>query len=415
MLLERVAVKLAGAVAVIKPTQFFLFLFLLCSALSYGQDEEIKKPKKKVDAKFLYNYYEQDGNNSPVTGGIGTEELSFNGPSLVINVELDSVTTFHFNGGVDVYSSASTDNIDFNISSASAKDARSHVSFGLSHFNEKKEQTIAYHSSFSIESDYTSFGMGTSLSKGFKNYNTVLSIAAQIYLDDCRWGRLSSGEELRLIYPQELRGYDWEDKYLRQTYSFSVSVAQLVNKRMNVSLFTNPTLQNGLLATTFHRVYFSDIQEHRVERLPYNRFKLPLGLRANYFAGKKIILRGFYRFYADNWSITAHSFELEVPYKITPFFSVNPFYRYHIQSATRYFNPYGEHLSSQQFYTSDYDLSAFISHKFGLGLNFYPVKGILVSKKKSGLQSLELRSGVFRRSNGLNAFYFASVFNFGKE
>ena len=399
--------KLAEAVVATKHIYFFL-IFILLSIFSFGQ-------KNKVDAKFLYNYYEQDGNNSPVTGGIGTEELSFHGPSIVVNVAIDSVSTFHFDGGVDVYSSASTDNIDFNVSSASAKDARTHVRIGMSHFNAKKEQTIAYNGSFSIESDYTSFGIGASFAKGFYNYNTVLNVAAQVYLDDCRWGRLSVGEELRLIYPQELRGFDWEDQYLRQTYSLSISVAQLVSKRMNVSVFANPTLQNGLLATTFHRIYFKDVTEHVVERLPYSRFKLPIGLRANYFAGDHFIFRGFYRFYADNWDVTAHSFELEVPYKITQFFSVYPFYRYHIQSATRYFNPYGEHLYSQEFYTSDYDLSEFTSHKYGLGINFYPVNGIWVNKKSGGLLSMELRGGVFNRSNGLNAFYVASVFNFGSN
>ncbi len=395
------------AVAAIKDVLLLIF-FVFSSLFVCGQEQ-------KVDAKFLYNYYEQDGNNSPVTGGIGTEELSFHGPSIVVNVAIDSASTFHFDGGVDVYSSASTDNIDFNVSSASAKDARTHVRLGMSHYNEKKEQTIAYHGSFSIESDYTSFGFGGSYAKGFYNYNTVLSIAAQIYLDDCRWGRLSSGEELRLIYPEEMRGFDWEDEYLRQTYSLSVSVAQLVSKRMNVSLFTNPTLQNGLLATTFHRIYFSDVSQHRVERLPYNRFKLPIGLRVNYFAGNKFVFRGYYRFYADNWDVNAHSLELEIPYKVTPFFSVYPFYRFYIQSATKYFNPYGEHLSNQEFYTSDYDLSQFTSLKYGMGLNFYPVNGIWVNKNSGGLLSMELRGGVFNRSNGLNAFYIASVFNFGSN
>ncbi len=395
------------AVAAIKDVLLLIF-FVFSSLFVCGQEQ-------KVDAKFLYNYYEQDGNNSPVTGGIGTEELSFHGPSIVVNVAIDSASTFHFDGGVDVYSSASTDNIDFNVSSASAKDARTHVRLGMSHYNEKKEQTVAYHGSFSIESDYTSFGFGGSYAKGFYNYNTVLSIAAQIYLDDCRWGRLSSGEELRLIYPEEMRGFDWEDEYLRQTYSLSVSVAQLVSKRMNVSLFTNPTLQNGLLATTFHRIYFSDVSQHRVERLPYNRFKLPIGLRVNYFAGNKFVFRGYYRFYADNWDVNAHSLELEIPYKVTPFFSVYPFYRFYIQSATKYFNPYGEHLSNQEFYTSDYDLSQFTSLKYGMGLNFYPVNGIWVNKNSGGLLSMELRGGVFNRSNGLNAFYIASVFNFGSN
>jgi hypothetical protein len=373
-----------------------------------------QKEEGKVDAQFLYNYYEQDGNNSPVTGGIGTEELNFHGPSIVINVAIDSSKSFHFDGGVDVYSSASTDNIDFNVSSASSKDARTHLRVGMSHFNGKKEQTISYHGSFSIESDYTSFGFGGNYSKGWFNYNTVLNVNAQIYLDDCRWGRLSGEDQLILIYPQELRGFDWEDQYLRQTYSLSVGLTQLVSKRFSLSVFVNPTVQNGLLATTFHRVFFANDLQHRVERLPYNRFKIPIGLRANYFLGNRIVLRGFYRYYSDNWDISAHSIELETPIKITPFFSIYPFYRYHTQTAAAYFRPFQQHLSNQEFYTSDYDLSAFTSQKFGLGINLYPVKGIwMFNKKKSGLKAFEIRSGIFKRSNGLDAFYVATVFSFG--
>mgnify|MGYP003846377489 CR=1 FL=1 len=79
--------------AVVAIKYFPLLLTLIFSSVSlFGQEQ-------KVDAKFLYNYYEQDGNNSPVTGGIGTEELSFHGPSIVVNVALDSVSTFHFDGG----------------------------------------------------------------------------------------------------------------------------------------------------------------------------------------------------------------------------------------------------------------------------------------------------------------------------
>ena len=385
-----------------------IFTFLSFSLQIYAQE------KGKVDAQFLFNYYEQDGNNSPVTGGIGTEKLNFYGPSVVVNVALDSTKTFNFNGGADYYTSASSDNIDFNVSSASAEDLRSHVQIGMTHYNVKKSSSFSYNASFSIESDYTSLGFGGNYNKGFKNYSTWLNIALQVYIDDTRWGRLSSDKILKLLYPVELRNKEWETRYIRQTYGLSINLSRLINKRLNATVFFDPTYQNGLLATTFHRIYFSDITEHVIEKLPYSRLKLPLGFRTNYYVNSRFIIKGFYRFYADTWKIFANTFEIETPIKLTKFVSIYPFYRFHTQTAAEWFRPYKQHLSSQEFYTSDYDLSKFTSHKYGLGLHLYPAKGLWVGHKNGGLTGLQARMGWFNRSNGLNAFFVSTVFSFGK-
>ena len=91
---------------------------------------------------------------------------------------------------------------------------------------------------------------------------------------------------------------------------------------MNVDLVS----QNGYLGLPFHRVYFKDASVH-VEQLPNTRFKVPIGFRLNYFMGDNIILRSYYRYYMDDWGITSHTAELEIPVKINAFFSVSPFYR----------------------------------------------------------------------------------------
>ena len=36
-----------------------------------------------VDGEFLFNYYDQDGDHSPVTGGLGTEALQVLSPVVV--------------------------------------------------------------------------------------------------------------------------------------------------------------------------------------------------------------------------------------------------------------------------------------------------------------------------------------------
>jgi hypothetical protein len=65
-----------------------------------------------------------------------------------------------------------------------------------------------------------------------------------------------------------------------------------------------------------------------------------------------------------------------LPVKVTQFFALYPFYRYHIQTAATYFAPFAQHSISDVYYTSDYDLSAFAANKLGLGLRYSPVYGI---------------------------------------
>ncbi len=112
----------------------------------------------------------------------------------------------------------------------------------------------------------------------------------------------------------------------------------MINKRLQMLATVEPSFQDGLLSTPFHRVYFTNGSE-TTERLPGTRLKFPVSLRANYFEGDRAIIRSFYRFYVDDWGMVAHTASIEVPVKLTPFLSVSPFYRFHAQTAVRYFRP----------------------------------------------------------------------------
>ncbi|MFW9596865.1 MAG: hypothetical protein ACMV0Y_02845 [Paludibacter sp.] len=85
---------------------------------------KMKPNSSEIEANFLSSYYSQDGNNSPVTGGVGTEELTDFANVFIVNVPLDSVNSVSLFAGVDAYTSASSDNIDSNVSSASMSDTR---------------------------------------------------------------------------------------------------------------------------------------------------------------------------------------------------------------------------------------------------------------------------------------------------
>ena len=157
--------------------------------------------------------------------------------------------------------------------------------------------------------------------------------------------------------------------------------------------------QQGFLSLPFHRVFLNDGTE-RTELLPSSRLKIPVGFRANYFLGDKVIIRSFYRFYHDDWGLTAHTVDLETSFKVTPFFSITPFYRYYMQTGVDYFAPYAAHTSTDQYYTSNYDLSKFNSNFFGAGFRFAPAKGLFGMQQWS---MMELRYGHYNRTTGLNS------------
>ncbi|TCO31145.1 uncharacterized protein DUF3570 [Pedobacter psychrotolerans] len=356
--------------------------------------------KLKVDEINLVSaYYHQDGNNSAVTGGIGTEKLS--DFANTIDLQLSKFNkrgrknTFLFELGVDHYTSASSDKIDpSTISSASSADTRIYPSLNWTQSNEQTGNSFGFTGSYSTEFDYQSIGAGFNLTRLSKDKNTQFDFKLQAFLD--QW---------TVILPIELRtgndgkGGEQYDTAPRNSFSTSFSLSQIINEKFQAALIIEPSFQKGLLATKYQRNYFTD-GSLRSETLPDKRYKLPIGLRMNYFLGDRFVIRTFYRYYMDNWGIRAHTTELEVPVKINSFFSISPFYRYNNQVGTKYFAPYGQHQPTAQYFTSDYDLSTLSSDFYGAGIRFAPPKGVFGWQR---LNMLELRYGHYSRSTALTS------------
>ena len=134
----------------------------------------------------------------------------------------------------------------------------------------------------------------------------------------------------------------------------------------------------------------------------------------NWFFSNYVALRTNARLYTDTWGINAVTVGAEVPIKITPTFSLSPFYRFHAQSKAKYFAGYGQHELSQEFYTSDFDLSNFYANKFGGTLRLTPFWKLGQKKDKSNvlaIKSIDLRYAKYLRSDGLDAQTFTLDLN----
>ncbi len=355
------------------------------------------------EVNVVSSYYHQEGNNSAVTGGVGTEKLTdiANGIDLVLKTtdRLNRQHTLAFDLNIDHYTSASQDKIDpLTVSSASRSDTHIYPSLAWSVHDDTKRTTRGIALSYSTEYDYKSYGLNLNFAKASADNNREVSIKAGAYFDT--W---------TVILPSELRpeGYgsggqgdtDPVAHKPRNSYNVGLSLSQVINKRLQVLLTVEPAFQQGLLSTPFHRIYARDGSE-TVERLPGSRFKLPIGLRVHYFAGDRVILRTSYRYYVDDWGMQAHTINVEAPIKLTSFISVSPFYRFSHQTAVRYFAPYGQHNLTEPYFTSDYDISGFNSQFLGSGFRVAPPGGVLgIGHWKSA----ELRYGHYIRSTGMVA------------
>ncbi len=436
--------KLEEVVAVINMKKITYIFAIFCVLSGFAQTQEtdsLKTYKKRVlettEVSYLMSYYAQDGDHAVVSGGIGSEKLTDLTPTFVVSVPLNSDDVLTVDAGISAYSSASSSNIDpfdsndpanpYNESSgASMSDVWINGNFGYSHSSNDRNKIMGANLSVATEYDYFSIGGGLSYTRLFNEKNTEISAKVNVFIDT--WNpqypvELRDGfNNPNIVGPGVYNPYKYTefDKLGRNSYSISLSFSQILSKKLQASFFVDFVLQDGLLSTPHQRVYFQDqpdffIDDFQladdVERLPDSRFKIPIGTRINYFINEVFTLRTYYRFYYDDWGVTSNTVSFELPFKISDKFTIYPIYRYYTQTAADYFAPYEVHLSTQEFYTSDYDLSQFHSNQLGFGFNYTDVFTSF-NVWKLGLKSFDFRYGNYNRSDGLTANIFSAGFKF---
>jgi hypothetical protein len=441
-----------------------LILFTVLNiTISFAQKNDSIVYKKRVlentEVDFLLSYYKQDGVHSAVSGGMGSEDLTDVASNIIVSMPLNDDDILTIDAGISAYTSASSSNINpydkantnpWQASSgASQSDQLTSLVANYSHSSDDRNLVWNADLSFSNEYDYTSIGFGGGIAKLFNNKNTELSLKANVYLD--QW---------RPIYPKELIDYadnrfsynvldengnatsaynpsmfSTLDKVNRNSYSASFGFSQVATKNMQFSLFFDIIQQQGLLSTPYHRVYFADKADYYVgqaqyipvyettqnqgvykladdiERLPDSRSKIPVGVRLNYYLNERVTIRTYYRYYWDNWDITSHTISIELPIKISDKFTIFPMYRYYTQQQSKYFAGFEKHLSTEKYYTSDYDLSTFAANQYGFGVNYVDIFTNF-QIWKLGLKNIDFRFNHYTRSDGLKANIASIGFKF---
>ena len=400
--------------------------------MAYSQDTIVSYKKRvleSVEIDLLASYYSQDGDNAAVTGGIGTEELTDLASSIVVSIPLNDDDVLKIDANVSAYTSASSSNVSpFDSgqpadpfvadSGASANDLWLNGVVSYSHSSDDRNNIWGANVSVSQEYDYASFGFGGNYSYLLNDKNTELSIRANVFLDS--W---------KIIYPFELRpfedlGYTPLQTNKRNSYALGFGFSQILSKKAQGSISLDLVQQEGLLSTPFQRVFFKDRDAiiigngfqlaDDIERLPSSRFKIAIGGRLNYYLNEVFVLRSYLRYYQDNWGITSYTASIEAPIKLGDFFTLYPSYRYYTQTKADYFYKANDALSTDAFYTSDYDLSNFNAGEFGLGVSYTDIF-TKVKLLGYGLKSINAKASYYNRSSSLSYFMVSGGIKFVQD
>ena len=323
------------------------------------------------------------------------------------------------------------------------------LSTTYSHSSDDRNLIWGTNLSLSNEFTYSSFGLGGNVTKLFNEKNTEIGFKGSVFLD--KW---------RQIYPTEFKEYllagpdfqyfgyfygvtildqagnattaynanlfkPWSSSG-RDSYSMSFYASQIISPKFQAALFFDVVLQTGMLSTPYHRIYFADKPNYyigtasdithytspsnsgvyqladAIETLPKSRFKIPLGVRMNYYINELFVLRSYYRYYYDDWGLKAHTVNLDLPVKLSQAFTLTPSFRFYAQNQVNYFGPYETHLSTEQYFTSDYDLSKFASRQYSLGLGYTDIF-TKFKIKTLGLKNVNLKYSHYDRTDGLSA------------
>jgi Protein of unknown function (DUF3570) len=390
-----------------------------------GYDTSDYRPRRlRLDEiNLVSSFYNQTGDHSAVLGGSTT--VANNQAVVDFSNGLDLKLVWFDEGlrkntltagfGIDYHSSASSKWVALN-GGGKPGGSRIYPSLDWTVENDKKGTSFGIGTYYSTEYNYESIGADLHYSAKTNDKMGEFGVKLQGYFDQVTQilpsefvlkppppppgsttYTTASGNVVTITNGVATNSKNGLPSDPRTTLTAAFSYSQIINSRLQVMFLGDVVEQSGDLGLPFHRVYFSNGVD-AIEKLPSNRFKLPLGVRLNYFLGDDIILRSYYRYYMDTWGIKANTANLEVAYKISPFFSISPFYRFYSQSAAKYFAPYEAHSPTDQYYTSNYEYSSFNSQFFGVGFRLAPPKGVFGIQN---LHELELRYGHYSQTTDL--------------
>lgn len=376
-------------------------LLVLLLAAGARADESIFDPSR--DKLHLDSFdlaltgYSQRGNGyqsqAGPPGGPGSQALTVWEPMGYFVLKKGQKLTIRILAPFDMVTAASPNAIDKTrtdtISQASRQNEAGSIDTSVT-YDVSKRTTGTFRGGIHLEEDFRSWNMGLAGTRSFAEDNTTIAAGAN-------------------------QIYDWFDRFdyrglrhartQRGTTSGFVSLTQILSPTTVGYLNYGLTEQNGELGNTWNAVPLVS-NNYGGEVLPQHRLRHAFVARLAQWLPWNGALKGFYRMYADDWGIVAHTVEGQLYQRFSALFYARVSYRFHTQRGVDFFRTVA--FDDGNFRTADSDLQSFDAHSIGLSGTF-----TVPQRRIKGLEMQAAYERYFRTNDlDVNVFTWRTGFRF---
>jgi len=225
------------------------------------------------------------------------------------------------------------------------------VSLGRQNADYSHSASVGY----STENDYQAMYMSYSGEKDSEDGLRTVS-----------WGASYSNDE---ISPTDAETYDRIPHARKDSFSGSLAVTQVLNQNSVIQSGVTISHQSGYLSDPYKQVWIDRAvlndsrPDQRTTFVWVNRFR-------HYMVRSEAALVLDYRFFRDDWNITAHTFEAAWRQPFDDNWEITPSVRYHSQRSPDFYRPYFFIAPADGYWSSDYRLATFGALSYRLSAEF---------------------------------------------
>jgi hypothetical protein len=311
-------------------------------------------PSSEYTAEYSYSRYQEDDlSSSKVAPGQVRERYEVDMHQVRLGAPLGERMDLTLDLSHETMSGASPWYVDFDqqsgrvvqvMSGATIDDRRTDALLDGTYYFDRSTASLS--GGFSIEKDYRAINVGLEGTRDYNEKNTTLS------------GGL--GGSFDEIDPTQdpVNAPDRPGSDDKQSASLFAGVSQVLDRSTTVQATASYQHARGFLSDPYKRAVVAGTP--LPDRRPDDRNQLALLARLRrHFETLNGTLHADYRYYLDDWSIEAHTFDVAWHQSLFDLLRVIPSVRYYSQSQADFYAPFYFAARSDGLRSSDYRLSPY--------------------------------------------------------
>ena len=209
------------------------------------------------------------------------------------------------------------------------------------------ENMLSFGAYYSTEIDYTGQAVFANYVRQLNEQNTAIGI-----------GFSQSFDKWHPVYDRAL------PKDYRNERKIDFSVNQLISPTFSIQAVYSYMYSEGFLSSPYHYVLQDNIA--KFENYPETRTGNAFALKGVYLLNDANAMNFSYRYYFDDWDIASNTVNIEELHDFSSKFTSGIRFRYYTQTKSNFVKDIGDYSLSDEYFATDYRMSAFNSYTVGV-------------------------------------------------